>query len=372
MDMLRAGMELESRILAGDFGPSGSRFSSVRELADTIPCSYVTAVRTAEWLRERGVLMISGRNHYVTTGRCSLNSELEKRLCENRRPTFGVLFNSIDNNYYAMMSTQLYFALHAKGYDMLIMINDADREQEQRQLNTMLEMGLSGVFFFPHMRFKNQRIFENFPLPLVAIGRQINHFSRCTVTVNNYSVGRLAARHLMDCGYEDFLYIGHKQSLPMVDQRMKGFADTLQQAGYPIAPENMRVVDDENLSGSMEALVDMLVNLPRSTGVFCYHDLIAVALLQTCLRHGVNVPDKLGIIGCDDLPITTSTTPTLSTIHYPYTRICQMAAEMMVSELEDPSSTGQYVEVQPRVTERQSTARNAENEKREKIPDWRI
>lgn len=356
MDMLRAGMELENRILAGEFGPSGSRFPSVRELAETIPCSYVTAVRTAEWLRERGLLMISGRNHYVTTGRCDLDSELEKRLRENRRPTFGVLFNAIDNNYYAMMSTQLYFALRAKGYDLVIMINDAGREQEQKQINTMLEMGLSGVFFFPHMRFKNQKIFETFPLPLVAIGRQINQFSRSTVTVNNYSVGRLAAHHLISCGYQDFLYIGHSQSRPMVDQRMKGFTDTLRQEGVPIAQENRWVVDDENLSDSMDAMLDRLLHLQQPTGVFCYHDLIAVALLQTCLRHGISVPEKLGIIGCDDLPITTATTPTLSTIHYPYTRISQMAVEMMLSELDGTSSRGQYMEMQPRLMERQSTA----------------
>ena len=220
----------------------------------------------------------------------------------------------------------------------------------------MLEMGLSGVFFFPHMRFKNQKIFENFPLPLVAIGRQINHFTRCTVTVNNYSVGKLAARHLISCGYREFLYIGHSQSRPMVDQRMKGFADTLRQEGIPLAPENRWVVDDENLSDSMDEMLDRLRHLPGPTGVFCYHDLIAVALLQTCLRHGISVPDKLGIIGCDDLPITTATTPTLSTIHYPYARISQMAVDMMLSELEGNGTPGQYVEMQPRLIERQSTA----------------
>jgi len=356
MDMLRAGMELENRILSGEFGPSGSRFPSVRELAETIPCSYVTAVRTAEWLRERGVLMISGRNHYVITGRCDIGSELEKRLCENRRPSFGVLFNAIDNNYYAMMSTQLYFALRIKGYDLIIMINDADREQEKKQISTMLEMGLSGVFFFPHMRFKNQKIFENFPLPLVAIGRQINQFSRCTVTVNNYSVGRLAARHLISCGYREFLYIGHTQSRPMVDLRMKGFTDTLKQEGFPLSQEKRLVVDDENLSDSMDALLDRLRRLPAPTGVFCYHDLIAVALLQTSLRHGISVPEQMGIIGCDDLPITTATSPTLTTIHYPYARISQMAVDMMLAELEGNVSQGQYVEVQPRLIERQSTA----------------
>jgi len=357
MDVLRAGRELEQKILSGQYGESGSRFPGVRELAAEIPCSYVTAVKTAEWLRERGVIMLNGRNHYITTGRCGADSELEQRLSVNRRPIFGVLFNSIDNNYYAMMSAQLNLALRARSYDLVIMINDSDREVEEKHLDLMVEMGVSGVFFFPHMKFKNIRRFESYPLPVVAIGRKISNFSRSTVTVNNYSVGRLAARHLMDCGYRNFIYIGHRQSLSMVDMRMKGFEETLLQDGMEMPKEQYWTVNDDDLAGSMEELLPSLLALPQGTGVFCYHDLIAVAFLQTCLKHGVSVPGHVGIVGCDDLPITSSTTPRLSTIHYPYARICQMAVEMMMAELEGPVQRGQYVEMQPRLQERQSTDR---------------
>lgn len=356
MDVLHAAALLENRILSGQYGASGSRFPSVRALAADLPCSYVTAVRTTELLRERGLLLLCGRTHYVTTGRCAAGSALETRLQETRRPCFGVLFNSIDNHYYSSMSAQLSQTLRARGYDMVVMVNDSDRELELHQLDEMLSMGLSGVFFFPHHRFKNLRRYECYPLPVVAIGRSISGFSRSTVTVDNYMVGQLAANHLLNAGCASFVYLGPANTYAMVDMRLKGFAAQLRQAGGLPAPEHLCAADDGDLSQQAAPLLSRLRALPRPVGVFCYHDLLAASLLRLCAQHHLRVPEDLGIIGCDDLPITAITVPTLSTVHYPYSRICQIAADMMLSELHAQPLPRRFEEVTPRLIERQSTA----------------
>lgn len=356
MDVLHAAALIENRILSGQYGVSGSRFPSVRALAAELPCSYVTAVRTTELLRARGLLLLCGHTHYVTTGRCAAASALEARLLETRRPCFGVLFNSIDNHYYSSMSARLSRSLRARGYDMVVMVNDSDRDLELHQLDEMLAMGLSGVFFFPHHSFKNIRRYECYPLPVVAIGRPISGFSRSTVTVDNYMVGQLAANHLVNSGYASCVYLGPANSYAMVDMRLKGFSAQLRQLSGAPDPEHLTASDDSDLTLQAEQLLSRLRALPRPVGVFCYHDLLAASLLRLCAQHGLRVPDDLGIIGCDDLPITTVTVPTLSTVHYPYSRLCDIAADMMLSELHGQPPARRFVEVTPRLIERQSTA----------------
>ena len=77
MDVLHAGLKLEKEIFSGVHGASGSRFMSVRELAQYCGCSYVTAVKTASWLRSRCVIRMEGSRQYVTAGRAGKDSELE-------------------------------------------------------------------------------------------------------------------------------------------------------------------------------------------------------------------------------------------------------------------------------------------------------
>lgn len=351
MDVLHAGLKLEKEILAGQYGCSGSRFPSVRELTALIPCSYVTAVKTAEWLRNRRVILQDGGRQYVITGRCALDSELEKRLAERRRACYGMILPSADNSFFNSIFRCVQHEFQKTDEQVLMMIHSSDEELERRQLQLLLEMGASGVLFFSHRDFNNHRYLETFPLPVVGLGRDIHGFSRSIVTVNNFDVGKLAAQHLIKNGYTHFFYIGLKQTHAMKDMRLKGFASCLKNNGFSLPPENIMTIDDaESLH-----LEEALSTLPAPLGIFCYHDLLAVSCLKSCLNLGKNIPQEIGIIGCDDLPITTSTLPRLSTVHYPYGHIAKMAVNLLKSELDEGISLARCASIKPRVIEREST-----------------
>lgn len=57
------------------------------------------------------------------------------------------------------------------------------------------------------------------------------------------------------------------------------------------------------------------------TAVHAYNDLVAVGLLQACQDERIGVPDRLSIIGNDDIFGSEFTTPRLTTIRVPMTEI---------------------------------------------------
>ncbi len=355
MDVLRAGVAIEQRILAGQYGRSGDRFLSVRQLAEEVPCSYVTAVKTADWLCGRYVITKHGRGYYLTTGRCGLDSELEKSLMENRRRCFGFIVNTTYNDFYGSITSLMQQQLRALDYHLVVMSNSSDKEMELSQLEMGMEMGLSGVFFMPHSQFSNQKRYEYYPLPVVAIGRDLRQFKRHTVTVNNYSVGVLAAQHLLEQGYERFIYAAVETSRTVTDLRMAGFMDCLRQNGVTVSKENVWYVSGEDVVNLVERREQELRSLKRRTGIFCYHDLIAMSLLHMCVKNAIPVPEQVGIVGCDDLPVAHIMSPALSTIHYPYARICETAVELMLEELEQGPKGRKRVSVEPRLIHRETT-----------------
>ncbi|MBR5289142.1 MAG: substrate-binding domain-containing protein [Clostridia bacterium] len=355
MDVLHAGMKTEKEILSGIHGPSGSRFMSIRDLSAHAPCSYVTAVKTSNWLRSRHLLVQEGARQYITSGRCAVDSELESLLAQRRKPCFGIILPEVNNAYYAAIFDHVHQALGGMGHDLFAAIHSYNEETERKQLGMMLEMGMSGVLFFSHKDFNNQRAFENFPLPVVCLGRDVRGFSRSIVSVNNYDVGRFAAHHLIKRGYKEFGYIGLNQKHFMKDARLKGFAAELKRNGFFLCEQNILTSDhtDHPNAQSYDAFLSGS-HAPR--GVFCYHDLLAVAFLKACLSRGKKVPDEIGIIGCDDLPIADSTLPKLTTVHYPYGHIAQIAVDILMEELNTGRSLSNNHTVKPRIIERESTS----------------
>ena len=354
MDVLHTGMKLEKGIKAGEYGVSGSRFMSVREIAAKTGCSYVTAVKAAGWLRNRHIIRQEGVKQYVTTGRCAIGSELEALFIKRRKACFGILLPAADNGFYGSMLECLRREMNRRNCDLFAAIHASDEETERRQLELMVDMGMSGVLFFSHRGFNNHRAFENSPIPVVCLGRNMRGFARSIVSVDNYDVGRLAALHLIGKGYRQFGYIGMSQTHFMKDMRLKGYADTLKAHGYELPGEHIAELDANEDAGivRMEGYMD---GLNDPAGVFCYHDLLAVAFVKACGACNKRIPQEVGVIGCDDLLIASSTQPSLTTVHYPYGRIAEMAADILETELKEGVTLSRHVTVEPRVIERDST-----------------
>lgn len=359
MDVLHAGRMLEKEIVSGAHGVSGSRFMSVREIAAHTGCSYVTATRVAAWLKKRCLIRQEGAKTYVTTGRCALGSELEEVLKKRRRMCFGVLLPSSGNSFYNSIFECLRVELLSRGIELFAAVHALDDQEERRQLDMMVDMGMAGVLFFSHREFSNHRAFENCPIPVVCLGRDIRGFARSIVSVNNYDVGRLAAQHLMEKGYTRFGYVGMRQTYLMKDMRLKGFMGALKASGYGLEEEcivKLYGAEEEN----EERLCGFIDALGEPVGVFCYHDLLAVSCIKACGACGKSVPQAVGIIGCDDLPIASATLPALTTVHYPYGRIAQMAIDVLLTELQEGISLVRNVSVKPRVIQRESTRSSPE------------
>ena len=64
------------------------------------------------------------------------------------------------------------------------------------------------------------------------------------------------------------------------------------------------------------------------------NDLMAIGVLVEAKRLGLRVPDDLSVIGCDDIPMASSISPSLTTLRQPMDNMGKTAAEIIVRLLE--------------------------------------
>ncbi|MDG4824659.1 LacI family DNA-binding transcriptional regulator [Asanoa sp. WMMD1127] len=95
-----------------------------------------------------------------------------------------------------------------------------------------------------------------------------------------------------------------------------------------------------NTMAGGDAALRRLLALPEPpTAIATSTDLIAVGVLHAAHSLGATVPDRLSVVGFDDIQISSHTVPALTTSRMPTARIVSHAINLAVALARDPAAT---------------------------------
>jgi DNA-binding LacI/PurR family transcriptional regulator len=92
-----------------------------------------------------------------------------------------------------------------------------------------------------------------------------------------------------------------------------------------------QVEDDAWTRPSELAAVLALSALPE--GIVCYDDKTALALLDGLRTRGIRVPDDIAVVGFDDIPFASLSSPRLTTVWTPTQQMGEHAARSLASAI---------------------------------------
>lgn len=138
-------------------------------------------------------------------------------------------------------------------------------------------------------------------IPAVDLNEQLGGLGMPLISNDHDAIGRMAAQHLLDRGFQQFAYIGnpgHRWS----DQRGAAFLQTVQDAGYPCTVYAGKIDDVNALregvwENEMDRIAEWVARLPKPIGMMACHDFRALQLLMACRLVNVAVPEQAAVIG---------------------------------------------------------------------------
>ncbi len=205
-------------------------------------------------------------------------------------------------------------ALTDRGYDMLLSRVDAERLDAASSLyDSGKAIGIVVIGQWRHHDQLNDMAARK--VPLVVWGGQLPQQLYCSVGGDNLAGGFAATQHLVAGGRRRIAFLGDA-ALPEVLLRQQGYEQALAVAGIARDPRLTLPVPFE-IGAARAALDALLASGVAVDGVVACSDLLALQAVQAAQAAGRTVPGDLAVVGYDDMPVATYSSPPLTTVHQP-------------------------------------------------------
>jgi LacI family transcriptional regulator len=194
-------------------------------------------------------------------------------------------------------------------------------------------------------------VLKQFKLPIVVIGY---HSHPYYLRSDNFLGGRMLMQHILELGHRQIGIIGLQDGVsPTADERLKGVCAEAQDHGLDFAALP-RVDGRFSADGGASAAVTLLKMNPGLTAMIALNDRMAMGAIRHLQKMGYPVPERISVVGYDDLPQSSEFSPMLTTINQHLSEWGGLAMNMLLKLIMEQQP--EPVVLQPRLVVRKSTA----------------
>lgn len=268
---------------------------------------------------------------------------LARSLKRQRTQVVGILLPDIANPFSAELAGGIQDALVERGYSSFISTSERSTERERAALRALFDHRADGLIVATRETKAGNdfllRLTER-DLPMVVVGRTLNHPRVDRVTADHWKGAYEAVEHLISLGHRRIGFIGVQPINGAGLLRYQGYLDALRENG--LAVDEKLIVGPAAKSGPGYSTQDdgyagmkkLLALKKRPTAVFARNDFTAMGAMCAARDAGLNLPADLSIVGFDNVPLAAYTMPPLTTVHQPTKEQGSEAARLLLERIE--------------------------------------
>jgi LacI family transcriptional regulator len=236
--------------------------------------------------------------------------------------------------YFPLLIQGVSTACNVRDYSVMLWL--AEAEFERRMMRQILHSGLLDGVVVSSMLMEDPIVqaLHDSKKPFMLIGRHprldVNYLD-----VDNTSGGHDAAMHLLRLGHKRIATITGPMNMIAGHDRFQGYLRALEERGVTFQPE-LVAESDFSEPGGYAAMRHLLPHHP--TAVFAASDMMAEGALRALRDAGLRVPQDIAVVGYDDMPNASRTSPTLTTIRQPTGRMGVLAVNGLIDIIQNPVS----------------------------------
>ncbi len=261
---------------------------------------------------------------------------LARSLTTRRTKMIGLVSNNFHNPIFLQVFDLFTKGLQERGLRPLL-VNLSDETDPQNSLEMLRQYSVDGVVIASSTLPPDfAEAFQQVGMPVVhAFGRYTNTPKVNIVGIDNKNCGRIAAEYLISKGYKNIAFMGGPQSATSTQDRLEGFMAALSER--PDVKKSFSFADAYSYEAGFREM-SRLIDEDHADAYFCGDDVLSIGALSAVRKSGLNVPDDVGIIGLNDMEMSSWGDIDLTTIRQPIGQIITTAIDVIVDSLEKPAN----------------------------------
>lgn len=304
--------------------------AKLSDVAKKAGCSVTTVSRV---INNHGYLSQKTKDKVFAAMR-ELNyrpNSIARSLQGKKMKLVGLIFPEVTNPFFAELVQDIETTLFKQNYKVILCNAGQNKNKEREYLRMLQANQVDGIIAGAHNLGIDE--YQQLGLPIVSFDRKLSD-NVPIVSCDNYQGIQLAVRDLMQAGCQKIYFLGneHKKGNP-TDERLDAYLDEAKKYHFTPHIRSVAFSDSSNIKNMQ--IHDMLVS-DRPDGVVCTDDLTAILVLQEAKKLGIDVPNKLKVIGFDGTKQIQTYHSDLSTIAQPIHDIATLLVNLILERIAQP------------------------------------
>ncbi len=223
-----------------------------------------------------------------------------RSLSTARSNAIGVVLPDLHGEFFSEIMRGMDRAASVRGYQLLLSNMHADNEMAAHAIRAMRGRVDGLVVMAPQLAATD--LAGTLPVGLPAVLVNTPDGTGChNLRIDNARGAALAVTHLLGVGCRDIIHISGASDNIDGRERSDGYCAAMARHA-PQLP--MRVIEGDFQDTAGERIVQQLLSdNVRFDAIFAANDMMALGALRALRDAGVSVPEKVAVVGFDDIPL---------------------------------------------------------------------
>ena len=269
----------------------------------------------------------------------ALGFRLNRNASDLRRGasrTVGVLLPSFLSSFHLAIVAGAEQYLRAQGYSVLLASDQGGpMGRSNDALDLLLGRQVDGIITMPSPSdVPALTVVIESGIPVVSVDLWQPGLNADFVCLDNVGAGFMAGQHLVNHGHKSVGIIVGDPAISTMDERRRGFLDSMETAAGPDAAPDVQVLPGElTYQWGHEAMTKILSMRPRPTAVFAANYDLSLGAVIAINESGLRLGRDISLVGFDSVEIARVTRPPLTIVTQPVAEIARGAARIMHSRM---------------------------------------
>ncbi len=246
-------------------------------------------------------------------------NKIAQKLVLQKNNTIALIISGMEreggkDNIVYMLLSGMYAMAEEIGYEVALFTMNSAYQKQRSYIQFCREHDIKGTIMSGIRT--DDKYFEEIvdsDLPCVLIDINLSGKNVSNVSIDDKKASKELVNRLIEKNHKNIGIINGRTEATVSIDRLAGYKEALLENNIEYKKEYVQIGDFLEEKAYI-VTKKMLKENEEITAIFCTSDMMAIGAIKAINELGKNIPDDVSLVGFDDIPLASYTTPPLTTV----------------------------------------------------------